>query len=104
MEWWGWLSAGLGAVVLLSQGIKAIKEMVAPAVDVRKRLSTLEEQNQNAVAHFAEIEKKFDEQDATNHAIMKGLVAIINHSIDGNGIEGLKSAREDLLQHIIERG
>jgi hypothetical protein len=30
-------------------------------------------------------------------------VALINHEIDGNGIDGLKNARAELLQHIIER-
>lgn len=104
MEWWGWCASILGAIVLISQGIKAIKDIFAPAIDVQKRVIDLEAQHAEDAARFDEIEKKFKQQEITNHAIMTGLVAIINHSIDGNGIEGLKKAREELLQHIIERG
>ena len=46
---------------------------------------------------------KFEQQEITNQAIITGLVALINHEIDGNGIDGLKNARAELLQHIIER-
>lgn len=103
MEWWGWCASILGAVVLISQGIKAIKDILAPAVNVQKRLEAVEEHDQKDSKHFAEIEAKFELQEATNQAMMSGLVAMINHSIDGNGIEGLKKAREELLQRIIER-
>ena len=65
---------------------------------------TLEVQHEQASTRFKRLEDKFERQELTNQAIMDGLVAIINHSIDGNGIEGLKKAREELLHHIIERG
>lgn len=104
MEWWGWCASILGAVVLISQGIKAVKDILAPAVNVQKRVETLEVQHEQDSARFKRLEDKFEQQELTNQAIMNGLVAIINHSIDGNGIEGLKKAREELLHHIIERG
>ena len=104
MEWWGWCASILGAIVLISQGIKAIKDIFAPAISVQQRVTNLEAQHAKDIAHFDRLERKFEQQEMTNQAIMNGLVAIINHSIDGNGIEGLKKAREELLHHIIERG
>lgn len=103
MEWWGWVASGLGAIVLISQGIKAVKDMLSPAIKMQQRLEAVEEHGKKDSKHFAEIEAKFELQEATNQAMMNGLVAMINHSIDGNGIEGLKKAREELLQRIIER-
>ena len=35
MEWWGWVASGLGAVVLISQGIKAVKDMLSPAIKMQ---------------------------------------------------------------------
>lgn len=89
MEWWGWCASILGAIVLIAQGIKAVREIIAPALSILKR--------------FEEVNTKFARQEVTNQAIITGLVALINHEIDGNGIDGLKNARAELLQHIIER-
>ena len=104
MEWWGWCASILGAIVLIAQGIKAAREIIAPALTMREKLDKVLEHDSNNLKRFEGINVKFEQQELTNQAIINGLVAIINHSIDGNGIEGLKKAREELLHHIIERG
>ena len=55
MEWWGWCASILGAVVLISQGIKAIKDILAPAVNVQKRVETLEVQHEQASTRFSRL-------------------------------------------------
>lgn len=35
--------------------------------------------------------------------MLKALFHLVNHSIDGNGIEGLKKVRNELSNSIIER-
>ena len=107
MEWWGWLVATLGAIVLIGNAIKAAREILAPAVAMEGRLKKVEEHDKKDNERFAEIEQRMRERDAeqetTNQAILKGLVALINHEIDGNGIEGLRKTRNTLLEQIIER-
>lgn len=104
MEWWGWVATVLGAIVLISQGVKAIKDLISPALSLREKVDNIAKQSEQDSKRFAELEEKINRQEMTIQALMTGMLALVNHSIDGNGIEGLKSAREDLLQHIIERG
>jgi len=103
VEWWGWCASILGAIVLIAQGIKAAREIIAPALTMREKLDKVLEHDSNDLKKFEEINVKFKQQEVTNQAIITGLVALINHEIDGNGIDGLKNARAELLQHIIER-
>ena len=70
---------------------------------MREKLDKVIEHDSNDLKRFDEINTKFARQEATNQAIITGFVALINHEIDGNGIDGLKNARAELLQHIIER-
>ena len=114
MEWWGWLSTGLGAIVLIAKGIDAIKSIFSPVLKMDERLKTVEAHDAKDFERFdtvdakinavdSRMEAKFALQERTNQTILKSLAALINHEIDGNGIEGLKSAREDLYNHIIDR-
>ena len=70
---------------------------------MREKLEKVLEHDSSDLKRFEEINTKFEQQEATNQAIITGFVALINHEIDGNGIDGLKNARAELLQHIIER-
>ena len=53
--------------------------------------------------HEEEANHRFEKLEATTQAMLTGLVALVNHEIDGNGIQGLKDARTELLNHIINR-
>lgn len=49
------------------------------------------------------IENLTAERTATDRLTLKSLNAIINHMIDGNGLERMKSVRDELQNSIIER-
>lgn len=49
------------------------------------------------------IEKLTAERTTTDRLTLKSLNAIINHMIDGNGIERMRSVRDELQNSIIER-
>lgn len=103
MEWWGWMAASLAGLVLIANAVKAVRELFAPAVKMEERLKKIETHDAKDAARFAEIEKRFCEQEDTNQAILQGLVALINHEIDGNSIDGLKKTRDTLMEQIIKR-
>ena len=42
------------------------------------------------------------EKRKTDKLILRSLNALVNHSIDGNGIDGLKDVRDDLQNSIID--
>lgn len=100
MEWWGWLLAAAGSVVTLWNGFKALREVFAPYSKIKKDLAgAIQKENQ----HEEEANERFEKLEATTQAMLTGLVALVNHEIDGNGIQGLKDARTELLNHIINR-
>lgn len=103
MEWWGWVATVLGAIVLIAQGVKAIKELISPAVTLREKVDTIAKQSEQDAKRFTDLENKINNQEVTMQALMSAMLALVNHSIDGNGIEGLKNARSELLEHLIER-
>lgn len=100
MEWWGWLLAAAGGVVTLWNGFKALREVFAPYSKIKKDLAGAIIRES---AHEEEANERFEKLEATTQAMLTGLVALVNHEIDGNGIQGLKDARTELLNHIINR-
>ena len=107
MEWWGWLTVTLGGIVLIANAIKAIKEIFSPMKTMQTEITTVkaceEKHEKEAAAHFKEIDEALQTQEATNQTILKALFHLVNHEIDGNGIEGLKKVRNELLNNITER-
>ena len=103
MEWWGWVVSVLGAIILLANGIKAIRELLTPATAIAEKVEKLDRRDKEYAVKVEEINTALGKHEQTNQAVLKALVAIVNHEIDGNGIEGLKKARDELSNSIIER-
>lgn len=107
MEWWGWLSAALAGVVLIANAAKAIKEIFAPMKTMQTDIAAVKKKEtdheKEAAQHFKEIDAVLLKQEATNQTILRALFHLVNHEIDGNGIEGLKNVRTELMENITER-
>lgn len=80
-----WLSAGIATII----GIVSI---------VRKPFTKLDEHDRR----ITELEKTAQERRTTDQFTMKALNAIVNHMIDGNGIDKLKDVRDEYQKHIID--
>lgn len=91
------LIGGAGAVIwkILKPVFALVKEFRAfkreydmDKKDTKSRLDKLEDHDRNDQATFKGMEK--------------ALLSIVNHMIDGNGLEGLKAARNDLQELILK--
>lgn len=76
--------------------VKVVKELNKPQDDLKK----LVEQHSIALDNDNKRLKALDED---NKMILQALLVIVNHSVDGNGIEGLKSTRQELQDYLIKR-
>ena len=107
MEWWAWMAATLGGLALIASGINAVKTIISPLLKMRQRVDTLEADEaaheKDSEMQFAKIEKNMRRQEETNQIVFKALFALVNHEIDGNGVERLKNVRKELSDNIIER-
>lgn len=107
MEWWDLLAVALGGLALLVGGAKNIEYIISPFKSIKKRVTEVENKEN---AHEKDAEKKFrkieeiqKKQEETNQIILKALFSLVNHEIDGNGIDRLKKVRDELSTNIIER-
>ena len=89
-----------GAVEKIAKAVKAAK---APNDQQNARLQDLE-------ARMATVERKLDSDklhldriDADNRFTQLALLALLDHGIDGNNIDQMQHAKEELQQHLINR-
>ena len=99
--------AGASGFVLIAQAvekiIQAVKAAKAPSVKQDKRLDALEawraevdRKLMNDNAHLANI-------DSDNRVTQRALLALLDHGIDGNNIQQMQHAKEELQDHLINR-
>lgn len=93
---WETILAIAGAVVLLGNFFKTLAGWLAPAKKLTDTVADHERKLQRDDA-------RLNQQDADNQMMLKCLFVLINHDIDGNGIDKLKSTREELQDYITNR-
>lgn len=106
-EIWPVILAGASAIVLLANAAEKISKAVqaarAPGAEQDKRLSDLEEWKKGVDAKLDIDKKRLDAIDQGNRATQRALLALLDHGIDGNNIEQMQHAKEELQNHLINR-
>lgn len=97
---WAVILAIASAIVLLSNAaekiVKAVKAAKAPVNEQNARLDALEEWK-------VEVDRKLNRDNDSNRVTQKALLALLDHGIDGNNIEQMHHAREELHNHLINK-
>lgn len=95
------------AVVLLSNAAekiaKAVQAAKKPNNEQNDRLTALEERLATVEGKLASDEKHLDTIDAGNRVTQLALLALLDHGIDGNNIDQMQHAKEELQNHLINR-
>lgn len=99
---WGPIAVVLGAIVLIYNAYCAIRESIRPTINTRKeiekhaeRLDELEErekQDSDALEHLEKMSK----------LQCQCMICLINHMIDGNGVEEMKKTRDKVQELIVD--
>ena len=80
-----WICSGIAGIFAV---YKIVRAPFAQVADHERRITS--------------VEKTLIERKDTDTLILKSLNAITNHMIDGNSVDKLKEARDELQQGIIE--
>lgn len=80
-----WICSGIAGLYAV---YKIVRAPFAQVADHERRITS--------------IETNLADQKATDKIILKSLNAITNHMIDGNSVDKLKEARDELQQGIID--
>lgn len=102
MEWWGWLLAASGGIATIWKAVEIFCKIFTPVKEYKEKVDHLEEENVEEEKEIKALAAQLEQTKKANQAVYKSLFAMMNHMIDGNNIEKLKKAREELSQYIIE--
>lgn len=106
-ELWPLILAAASAIVLLANAAekiaKAVQYAKAPNTRQDERLSDLEEWRKGVDQKLANDKKHLDAIDEGNRVTQRALLALLDHSIDGNNIKQMQEAKDALQNHLINR-
>ena len=105
MDLWTTVLAAASAIVLIANAVEkvvgAVKAAKAPEqrqdkeiVDIKGRLVKIEAKLENDKKQIADAKE-------CNHVITKGMLALLEHGINGNNIDQMREARNDVNAYLI---
>lgn len=104
---WTLVLAAASAVVLLSNAFekiaKAWQAVKAPNARQDDRLKALEDWKEEVDGKLTHDHERFESLDSGNRVTQRALLALLDHGIDGNNIEQMQHAKEELQNHLINR-
>lgn len=104
---WTLVLAAASAVVLLSSAFEKIAKawQAAKAPNARQddRLKALEDWKEEVDGKLTHDHERFESLDSGNRVTQRALLALLDHGIDGNNIEQMQHAKEELQNHLINR-
>ena len=112
----GKVAAVIGVTVALIQGIRYLYSL-SPSAKLDQKISAIEKNLEKDYEHLKkhddEIEtlnkkldhtsKQIDQLNQGIHRLGKSQIALINHTINGNGIDKLREEVDDLTEFFIDR-
>lgn len=104
---WAAALAVASAIVLLLNAAEKIAKVVqaikAPNAQQNERLEALEGRMNDVEKKLENDKRHFDAIDASNRVTQVALLALLDHGIDGNNIDQMQHAKEELQTHLINR-
>ena len=91
------LSAAATVFITMYRGAKKPNEIQ------NQRLDKLEERMQKLEDRLESDNTRLNNIEQGNRATQRALLALLSHEIDGNYTEGLKSARDELQNYLLDR-
>lgn len=95
------------AIVVIAGAMTVIVNLITKATAPNKtqnaRLDAIELRLDRHDELFKNDLNRFEGLEEGNRVTQRAILALLSHGIDGNDIEGLRKAKDDLQQYLIER-
>lgn len=106
-ELWAVILGVASAIVLLTNAaekiVKVIKAAKAPNDHQNTRLDALEEWRKSVDSKLKADNDRLGNIDDSNRVTQRAILALLDHGIDGNNIDQMQHAKEELQNHLINR-
>ena len=97
----GEIAVVVGALVALFAWMRKPKEKRLKELDDHeKRITTCEGEIAEIQESLKETEQEFKRMDRSDRVFQRGMLALINHSLDGNNVDEMESVRDELRADI----
>lgn len=104
---WTIILAAASAIVLLANAgekiVAAVKAAKAPGTKQDARIDALEKWRRSVDEKLNRDNERLESIEEGNRASQRALLALLDHGIDGNNIEQMHHAKEELQNHLINR-
>lgn len=91
----------LSIVAVAGLIVTAVKKAKAPNNLQNKRLDELEERVKRHDELFLNDLRRFERMEAGNRIMQKCMLSLLSHGIDGNDVDGMKAAKGELQEYLI---
>lgn len=96
-----------GGIVAVSSAVgvivAAVKKVKSPNDMQNSRLDALEKKVEEHDEIFSKDKRRFEAIEEGNRVVQRALLALLAHGIDGNDIDAMKSAKDELTNYLIKR-
>ena len=104
---WVWVIGAAGVFLTLSNVAEKITKIVqtvkAPNAQQETRIKDLEDWRKDVDRKLKADADHLESIDMGNRATQRALLALLDHGIDGNNIEQMQHAKEDLQTYLLSR-
>ena len=104
---WTAIAAVLSAIVLLGNAAEKIGKAVAaakkPNDKQNERLGRLEERMNKVEDKLERDKTRLDNYGEGERVTQMALLALLDHNLDGNNVEQMKSAKDALQKHLLNK-
>lgn len=91
-----------GLVAIVAAGVKGILYLMTPYRETRQKIEEHEQRLDEHEQYLKNDKEKLESLAKLSKDSLKLQLALINHTIDGNGIEKMKQVREDIQNEIFD--
>lgn len=100
-----WICGGICTISAAFAVISsAIAKAHAPEIQQNERLDALEEQVKKFAEYLDRDNRRLNTLDEGNRVTQRALLALMSHAINGNDIDKLARAKDDLEEYLIKKG
>ena len=95
--------AFFGALAVIAGGVKVIAQMFSPFKELRARVGACEARLDKHDTYFKNDKDAIADIKNLSRENLRVNIALLNHFIDGNGIDKMKMLREELEDNLLEK-
>lgn len=100
-----WICGGICTIsAAIAVIIKAVAKATEPETVQNKRLDALEAQVKKFAEYLDRDNRRLNSLDEGNRVTQRALLALMSHAINGNDIDKLSKAKNDLEEYLIRKG